>query len=504
MVKRPTASSVAVSITGRARRLVRTSRRPAASFSSTNCLAPTMQLHLLPDGDVRVCCRNPIPAGNIAEQRLTEIWAGVRITSMATELAAGNWPAGCEPCGAEVRSEGRDGSYPAEFDGWTERLGQGSAAGWPVRIEFNLSNACNLQCVQCSGDLSSSIRIHREGRAALPRVYGDQFLADLRLFLPHLRHANFAGGEPFLGPENYKVWDLIAEVAPDLPCTINTNATQWNARVVRVLDTLRPDIIVSLDAVTGPTFESIRVGSDFGVVMANFDRLLAHTRRHGKTLTVNHCLMRQNHHEFADLLLWAERVGVHVNVSVVRTPEDCSLASLPAHELRDVIVALEARSPEVRRRLRINRRTWERELARLRAWAREERMLPSPSSSSPSVLGLTARPGSATDLGALRAELATFGDGAVVHELHVGEGDRIVSCGAGLVELLGVDPTGKELQSIRDLLGDRFGGAGEVDVVATADRIDSSVRFAAADVRSVVVPSGAGPLAVTLMAIRSR
>ena len=45
---------------------------------------------------------------------------------------------------------------------------------WPERLELALSNACNLQCVMCNGELSSSIRIHREHRTALPTVAGER------------------------------------------------------------------------------------------------------------------------------------------------------------------------------------------------------------------------------------------------------------------------------------------------------------------------------------------
>lgn len=103
-------------------------------------------------------------------------------------------------------------------------------------MEFNLSNACNLQCIQCNGDLSSSIRIHRERRAPLAKVR--RRLEDLAALLPP-DEAQFAGGEPFLGVENFRAWELIAEVSPSLGCTVVTNATQWNRRVERVLEQLR-------------------------------------------------------------------------------------------------------------------------------------------------------------------------------------------------------------------------------------------------------------------------
>jgi MoaA/NifB/PqqE/SkfB family radical SAM enzyme len=337
---------------------------------SSACLAPLMQMHLLPDGDVRACCRNAQALGNIAQQRLPEIWAGAARQALVRQLGEGCFEGGCASCGEEVAAEGRRGSYPSSFDVWSRRLGYvPSPTGWPNRLELNLSNTCNLQCIQCSGDLSSSIRIHREHRPPLPAVYGDQFFDDLAPFLPHVRHANFAGGEPFLASENFRVWDLIADVAPDLECTVCTNLTQWSPKVEAVLDRLRMHVVFSLDGVSKDTFEGIRQGADLDRVLANVERFRDHARARGTSVEINHCLMPQNYAEFGDLLRFAEERDIHVNVSVVRTPEHASLFHLPDDELRHVVDVLDRQDAAVRPALRLNRITWERELARIRGWA---------------------------------------------------------------------------------------------------------------------------------------
>lgn len=343
---------------------------PSALRRGPWCLAPSVQMHLLPDGDIRACCRNPVPLGNIAEQRLPEIWWGERRAGMQLQLAAKEIPTGCENCAAEIATEGRRGSYPEVFDFWTNRLGRDrTGRPWPIRMEFNLSNRCNLQCIQCSGDLSSSIRIHREGRQALGTVYDDTFFEDLRPFLPHLRHANFAGGEPFLGPENFRVWEMIAEVAPKLECTINTNATQWNRRVEEVLDRGRFSFIFSLDGITKETYESIRIDGDLDEVLANIERFRDHAQRHNTDVNINHCLMPQNHHEFADLLLYAEQRGIKVNVSVVRAPRHCSIAYLPRDDIRSIHRTLTEREHDLLPRLHLNASTWIAEVRRIGTWA---------------------------------------------------------------------------------------------------------------------------------------
>ena len=87
-------------------------------------------------------------------------------------------------------------------------LRRAAGVGWPKHIEFALSNTCNLQCVQCSGELSSAIRAQREHRPPLRSPYGDAFFDEIQEFLPaprgghlHRRRAvPHAGGPSGLGP----------------------------------------------------------------------------------------------------------------------------------------------------------------------------------------------------------------------------------------------------------------------------------------------------------------
>ncbi|MCZ7629291.1 MAG: radical SAM protein [Microthrixaceae bacterium] len=230
-------------------------------------------------------------------------------------------------CAAEVDAEGRELAYPSNFDRYGSDLAPERSGRWPLRMEFNLSNSCNLQCIQCNGLLSSSIRLHREGRPPLPTVYDDRFFSDLEEFIPHLVDAQFAGGEPFMAAETYRVWDLIRRLNPGLRCVTVTNATQWNSRVQAVIEELAMGFVFSLDGVTKETYEAVRIGADFDSVMANVERYSTMARRNGQPLEVNYCHMVQNYRELPDVLRWAEERHMRANVSVVRDPESCSLAA---------------------------------------------------------------------------------------------------------------------------------------------------------------------------------
>ncbi len=223
----------------------------------------------------------------------------------------------------EVEIEGRS----AAIRRVSISLVTGAVMVWPLRMEFNLSSVCNLQCIQCNGDLSSSIRLHREGRAPVANPYGDRFFEDLEAFVPHLRWAQFAGGEPILAPESFRVWEMVERLNPSLDCN-GDERTQWNRRVRDVTERGPMGFVFSLDAVSKELYESIRVGAEFESVMANVEHLRGVAAGHGTTCSINFCLMAQNYQGFGDVLLFAEERGMRVDVSVVRDPPSASLASL--------------------------------------------------------------------------------------------------------------------------------------------------------------------------------
>jgi molybdenum cofactor biosynthesis enzyme MoaA len=352
-------------------------------------------------------------------------------------------------------------------------------------MEFELSNRCNLQCIQCTGELSSSIRAHREHRPPLPAAYDDRFFDDLAAFIPHLRHASFAGGEPFLGPENFRVFDLIERLNPDLRITVCTNGTVRSERVERLFRSLRMDIIVSIDGATRATYEAVRHGASFDRVMENVAWFASETRAAGRSFGINFCLMPQTVRDLPAMLRLGDELGVAVNVLPVRGPAACSLAQLPDADLRDVLAELEAADPTLRAELRDNAAVWDRELARLRA---QVAALDDGGPPSSHVLMFPRDGGGAVDLGAERERLATPLGGGPVPEAVIGRADRIVRCDAAFAAAfdLEVDElVGATLERLLDRI-DRFDDLPRDDAV---ERAEFEVQRGAARRRLVLVPA---------------
>jgi MoaA/NifB/PqqE/SkfB family radical SAM enzyme len=451
----------------------------------TPCAAPSIQLRFDPNGLVTICCKSLQPLGHISRDRLPDIWNGALRRQVEDALVADDFSVGCQRCGAEIAQEGRAVSYAAIHDEWAGHLTTDPASrAWPVRMEFNLSNACNLQCIQCDGESSSMIRLHREGRAPLPKVYGEQFFEDLAEFLPHLERIVFAGGEPFLSPENFRVWDMIAETAPHIDCQVVTNATQWTPRIEALLEKLRFSFVFSLDGISKETYESIRLGADLDEVLANVERFRSYARRIGTAASVNHCLMPQNYEEFGDLLRWADEREMFVNVSVVRNPAHCSIARMAPAEIGRISDHLASIEDEVRPHLTLNRATWDGERARLAAWAAGP---DTSATSSQTVMWFRCQGEGPTDDAAAVAELAELAADGMVHRVSIGSDDVIRWCDADVLAAPSA-LIGHSYQELTKAVTQLFGEMTHYEVTTTGlDRVDARAVFGTTPARITTV-----------------
>ncbi len=335
------------------------------------CYAPFTSMYLDPHGDVLACCQNTEHLlGNVAESSLSEIWHGEPAEELRAALTAYDLSRGCRFCAWQVDDGNYGAAYTQSFEGIEV---DAERPAWPRRLEFAISNTCNLECVMCNGEWSSMIRSRREGRAPLPKVYGDRFFDELRPFLHQLHEARFLGGEPFLAAETLRIMDLMVEEGVEVPCHLTTNGTQWNERVERILDRLPVSLAVSLDGVTPETVEAIRVGASHAQLMENLARYRAYTTARGTSLDLTFCFMRQNWHEFGDYLRLGDEWGCRVYVNTVIHPK-FGLYHLPLDEFDAVVERLEAQDPVLRDQLTLNRDLWISELDRLRAWSERARL----------------------------------------------------------------------------------------------------------------------------------
>ncbi|MFO0947776.1 MAG: radical SAM protein [Planctomycetota bacterium] len=328
------------------------------------CYAPFISLYFDTLGFVRVCCQNTMhTVGNMMENTLDEIWNGPKIKALREALINYDFKLGCRFCEWQLGDGDYQTSFMRTFD---EFPVLSTEPQWPVRMEFSVSNTCNLECVMCNGEWSSSVRSRREKLPPLPKAYSEQFFQDLRRYLPHLKTAKFLGGEPFLAQESLRIWNMMVDDGLDIKCHVTTNGTQYNDKVERILNHLPVSFSISMDGFTKKTVESIRVNAIHEVLLENFKKFHAYARSRGTYIGLTYCLMQKNWHEFGDYLLFADEWDVQVVVNTVIQPLSLSLHVLPPDELREVVECLERQDAHLRSRLGKNRQVWIDQLTRLR------------------------------------------------------------------------------------------------------------------------------------------
>lgn len=314
------------------------------------CHAPESSMYFGRDGLVSACCYSRSSAcGRYPDQTIEEIWTGAQAQSMRAAMRRNELPRGCELCADQFHARNFTGFLAHQFDQNARppaNPGLLSRAGallqprkfrlYPVRLEFELSNKCNLECSMCSGFFSSSIRANREKLPPLQQTYDKALVRQLIPFLPHLTQAKFLGGEPFLVDLYYEIWDHLIELNPKCTVSITTNGTVYTEKVKRVLDKLNCEIVVSLDSVTKATYESIRKNATLERTIGNLESFSAINRLKNKPLTLAICPMTSNWREIPELVSFANERGMRVFFNTVVFPAAYSLKASPRSMQREI------------------------------------------------------------------------------------------------------------------------------------------------------------------------
>lgn len=351
--------------------------------SSNLCHAPFANLNFTPDGTARVCCYTwSRPLGRYPEHSIRDLWHGEPARALRAEMTTNTLPDGCFRCAEQLAARNFEGFKGRHYDHYASRrhveLDSDEAAP-PVSMEFELGNTCNLECVMCNGLFSSSIRKNVEKLPPIVSPYDQQFVEQLEEFIPHLEEAKFLGGEPFLIPLYYEIWERIADLNPTINNVITTNGTVLNRRARAVLDRIRAEIVVSIDSLVPENFERIRRNANFGKVLENIHELAAYCREKGTPFYFAVCPMQTNWRELPDFLAFCDEHDAAIWFNTVWEPDHASLRTLPLAQLEEVVEYLKERSPTPQAPSRHwiqNRRKYAGVIRQVESWAERARRRP--------------------------------------------------------------------------------------------------------------------------------
>jgi len=290
-------------------------------MTNTFCPLPWIHIATRPNGDVRVCCTaNASGAGiedvkdaglvkdqagkimNLQKYTLEQVWNSTYMKSIRLQMLDGQIPTSCTKCFKE-EEQGIVSKRQWESEIWKDRLDinsivskTNSDGSLPVDIPYfdlRLGNLCQLKCIMCSPHDSSSwikewkiqypkyktVELKQDQAWDIDFNYtwyqNSSFLESMRSQSHNIKELYFAGGEPLLIPEHYKILEFMIETGCAKNCILryNSNGLELPEKLFELWAHFKEvKFNFSVDAV-GERNDYIRYPSKWADVVANLERL---------------------------------------------------------------------------------------------------------------------------------------------------------------------------------------------------------------------------------------
>jgi MoaA/NifB/PqqE/SkfB family radical SAM enzyme len=275
------------------------------------CVAPYNTFRFDFGGKLSVCCQNTAHLlGTYPSTSLHDAWFGSTIKTLREKLAKYDFTFGCTTCARHILAGNARNSILGQYAATMSEIDP----VFPTRLIFQLHNTCNYACIMCSEEYSSTIHKLRGSTTPCKNVYDDQFVADIVPFLKHAKKAEFIGGEPFLIPIYFKLWDKIKEINPNMTIDVITNGSVFNDKVERVMKDL-PYMFahISLDSLDPKTYAYVRRGGSIDNVLVNIDKMFAVKKGHSISMSP----IIQTVYELPDIVNFCDGYSADLRISNV-------------------------------------------------------------------------------------------------------------------------------------------------------------------------------------------
>ena len=255
--------------------------------SKTFCIYPWIHLHAYPTGEAYPCCHAEMRVGQVGNCRkntLEEIWHDRPMTNLRDDMLSETKNNTCNRCYEQEESGFFSGRRSANkhHGHHINRINNAKfeMTYWDIRF----SNLCNLKCRSC-GHIFSSQWYQDQAKLAgsdwkdrnVVLNYAGRTETDMwEQLLPHIDYVEqiyFAGGEPLLMEEHYRILDeLVQRGRFDVRLIYNTNFTHTDLKGQSVFEYWRQFHSVAVGASLddmGARAEYIRKGTDWKTVESN-------------------------------------------------------------------------------------------------------------------------------------------------------------------------------------------------------------------------------------------
>ena len=258
------------------------------------------------DGAICACCRSH-PVGFIQNDTLENIWNNDAMQRIRRQVLNGERPTECEPCfsledqGVEsLRMRHIAGKIPEARINLYPNTQLLEVMPFEIpTMELKLNNLCNLKCRMCHPMDSTSwndwsevkdfykaegnimyaiVEEHDLERKPFLDKFQDnpEWWASLEKLLPYFRRVEFAGGEPLMDPQHYRILDMLAPYGHQIEIKYATNLSMLgksNRTVWEYWPKFKSVAVnVSIDGI-GTSYEYVRGNASWAELINNIKQI---------------------------------------------------------------------------------------------------------------------------------------------------------------------------------------------------------------------------------------
>lgn len=258
------------------------------------------------DGAICACCRSH-PVGFIDKQSLEEIWNNDTMQRIRRQVLNDERPKECEPCfnledqGVEsLRMRHISGKIPeARINLYPNTVLKEVMPFEIPTMELKLNNLCNLKCRMCHPMDSTSwndwgevkefykkennimyaiVEEHDlENKPHLDKFQDNpEWWNSLTKLLPYFRRVEFAGGEPLMDPQHYRILSMLSQYGDQIEIKYATNLSmlgKGSRNIYEYWPKFKSIAVnVSIDGI-GDSYEYVRGNADWDTMIANIKEI---------------------------------------------------------------------------------------------------------------------------------------------------------------------------------------------------------------------------------------
>lgn len=277
------------------------------SNSKTFCMHPFTGLATREDGAIKICCRSA-PIAYSKDTSFEEAWNNPIMQEVRRQVLNNEKPDVCRPC-FDLEDQGVQSLRQRHIEGIIPEarinlypnalLNLSSDYTLPFEIptmEIKTNNLCNLRCRMCHPLDSTSWSDWKEVEEFyvkegnfLPKLIKDLnlqnsrftdgfadkdwFWENLERNAPYFRRIEFAGGEPLMDPQHYRILDMLSPYGQNIEIKYATNGTTLGIKGGRTIHDYWPKfknvaVNVSIDGIHA-VYNYIRSNGDFTTIEEN-------------------------------------------------------------------------------------------------------------------------------------------------------------------------------------------------------------------------------------------